>query len=424
MTHSFDFKNKMNMNTQANMQDNSNVVKTRQYMKLNELSKAVSLSVMLSLGVWVTFPAMAANNDKPSNEQADSVASTVNQSKKGLDSEAEHGLEPVQLTPAQRAMAGIEVVKLASQTFSLEAVATASLVVDRNRTVVLAPQLEVLVEKRHVLPGQEVVKGEPLLTLGGSAVAQAQSTYVTAAADWNRIKSMSKNAVSASRRLQSQVSAELARATLQALQMTDEQITGLEKNPNTIGRYQLLAPINGRVQQDIAELGQVIVGGTPLMQLTDESYLWVDAQLTPDQAEGISVGNVALVKVGKKTVEAKIIGRSHEFNSQTRTEKVVLSFDNTGHELHAGQFAEIYLPDAKEGGIVVPDSALTRSNDGDWQVYTEEPEGFVSHEIKLIESQRGMNLIRGIKPDSNVVISGAFFLASERSKTGFDADGH
>ncbi|WP_298776421.1 efflux RND transporter periplasmic adaptor subunit [uncultured Shewanella sp.] len=424
MKHSFDVNNKMNMNTQANIQNMSDMRPMRNPIKLSGLSKIVSLGLMLNLGGLMTFPVMAADSEQSNAVQSSPVTPQVSQSKTGLDSEAEHGLEPVQLTPAQRKMAGIEVVKLAEQTFSLEAVATASLVVDRNRTVVLAPQLEVLVEKRHVLPGQEVVKGDPLLTLGGFAVAQAQSTYVTAAADWNRIKRMSKNAVSASRRLQSQVSAELARATLQALQMTDEQITNLEKNPNIIGSYQLLAPINGRVQQDIAELGQVIVGGTPLMQLTDESYLWVDAQLTPAQAEGVNVGNVAMVKVGNQTVEAKIIGRSHEFNSQTRTEKVVLSFDNKGHELHAGQFAEIYLPDAKEGGIVVPDSALTRSNDGDWQVYTEEPEGFVSHEIKLIESQRGMNLIRGIKPNSNVVISGAFFLASERSKTGFDADGH
>ncbi|WP_119967726.1 efflux RND transporter periplasmic adaptor subunit [Shewanella japonica] len=328
------------------------------------------------------------------------------------------------LTDRQQQMAGIEVMSLSSSTFNLDDVATATLIVDRDHTVTLAPQLDVRVLKRHVVPGQLVNKNQVLLTLGGAAVAQAQADYITAAAEWNRVKQMSKNTVSESRRLVAKVQAELTRANLEALSMTALQINQLITKPESIGRYQLLAPINGRVQQDVAMIGQVSAGGSPLMQLTDESHLWVEAQLSAHQAAGINNGDKALVRVNEISIEGTIIGRSHELDLVTRTEQVLVSIDNSEYGLHAGQFAELYLPNSLDGGVVLPDSALTRSSDGHWQVFIQEDDGFEAVEVEVIESQRGMNMVKGIEPRVHVVISGAFLLASELAKAGFDIHNH
>ncbi|MGL5489724.1 MAG: efflux RND transporter periplasmic adaptor subunit, partial [Shewanella sp.] len=320
---------------------------------------------------------------------------------------------------------------------------------DRDKTATLAPQLDVRVQARHVVPGQEVKKGEPLLTLGGAAVAQAQADYINAAAEWSRIKRMSEGAVSVSRRMQAQVDAELKRAILEAIKMTPAQIRALESTPEAIGSYQLLAPIDGRVQQDIAMLGQVFSAGTPLMQLTDESHLWVEAQLTPTQAVNVNVGSPALIQVGDKTLAGKIIGRSHELDSVTRTEQVLVSMPNPDHILHAGQFAELYFADASQNiadaaqnraaasggsgissGIVLPDAALTRSSDGDWQIFIQDEDGFEAIEVELVQRQRGLSLVRGSELDKaqqaqlKVVVEGAFFLASEQAKAGFDIHAH
>ncbi|GIU22445.1 efflux RND transporter periplasmic adaptor subunit [Shewanella sp. MBTL60-007] len=340
------------------------------------------------------------------------------------EEEAEEEAHGIELTAAQLALAKIEVAQLSEQTFSLEDVATATIVVDRDRTVTIAPQVDVRVLKRNVVPGQEVKKGDVLLTLGGVAVAQAQADFINAAAEWSRVKRMSASAVSASRRLQAQVDAELKRATLEAMKMTPAQIKALANAPETIGSYQLIAPISGRVQQDIALLGQIVPAGTALMQLTDESHLWVEAELTPAQAEKVSIGSKTVVKVGDKSMEGTIIGRSHELDSVTRTEQILVAFENAGHVLHAGQFAELYLPDASKGGVILPDSALTRSSDGHWQVFIEGAEGFEALEVEVVERQRGMNLVRGLAKDTKVVISGAFFLASEQAKSGFDIHNH
>ena len=74
--------------------------------------------------------------------------------------------------------------------------------------------------------------------------------------------------------------------------------------------------------------------------------------------------------------------------------------------------------------VILPDSALTRSSDGHWQVFVEGDDGFEALEIEVVERQRGMNLVRGLAKDAQVVISGAFILASEQAKSGFDIHNH
>lgn len=396
---------------------------------LNAITRAMSFGLIMALSSALVMPLVAnasGGHDHTQELPAKSEVIEDDGHDHGAVAEAaeEHGLDALTLTAEQRELAAIKVVNLTEQNFSLEAVATATLVVDRDRTITIAPQVDVRVQKRNVVPGQEVKQGDVLLTLGGVAVAQAQADYINAEAEWSRVQRMSKSAVSASRRLQAQVDAELKRATLEAMKMTPKQIKALASNPENIGSYQLLAPITGRVQQDLAMLGQVIPAGTALMQLTDESHLWVQAELTPTQAEKVSIGSKAIVKVGNKSLEAKIIGRSHELDSVTRTEQVLVSFENAGHVLHAGQFAELYLPDALQGGVILPDAALTRGGDGDWQVFIEDEDGFEAQEVEVVERQRGMNLVRGLAAGSKVVVSGAFFLASEQAKSGFDIHNH
>ncbi|MBV7315292.1 efflux RND transporter periplasmic adaptor subunit [Shewanella sp. NIFS-20-20] len=332
--------------------------------------------------------------------------------------------EGLHLSSAQLALAGIEVMALQDSHFNLDAVATANLIVDRDQTVILAPQLEVRVMARHVAPGQNVSQGQPLLTLGGAAVAQAQAEFINASAEWRRVKAMDNSAVSASRRLQAQVDAELKRAILASLKMTEAQIEALATQPERIGEYQLLAPIAGRVQQDIAQRGQVSAGGQALMQLTNESSLWVEAQLTPAQSSGLTVGSKALVRVDDKLLAATIIGRSHELDSVTRTEQVLARMDNPGHVLHAGQFAELYLTTSEQVGLVLPDAALTRSSDGHWQVFMVKGDAFEAVEVTVSQRQRGMNLVSGLPDEGEVVIAGAFLLASEQAKSGFDIHNH
>jgi hypothetical protein len=82
--------------------------------------------------------------------------------------------------------------------------------------------------------------------------------------------------------------------------------------------------------------------------------------------------------------------------------------------------------------LVVPESALMRSNDGDWQVFIEQNGSFKGQEIELgrtftvtnnsnIEKWRE---ISGVDVGTKVVTAGAFYVSAKIAKGGFDAHGH
>jgi hypothetical protein len=79
---------------------------------------------------------------------------------------------------------------------------------------------------------------------------------------------------------------------------------------------------------------------------------------------------------------------------------------------------------------VLPDAALTRGGDGDWQIFIQDEDGFESIEVEVVQRQRGLSLVRGPELEKaqqaqlKVVVAGAFFLASEQAKAGFDIHAH
>ncbi|MGL5665133.1 MAG: efflux RND transporter periplasmic adaptor subunit, partial [Shewanella sp.] len=190
----------------------------------------LALALMLT-SLTLTTPTFAGEGHDHDAEKVTNKAE-----KSASATEDDHGEQALTFTPAQLELAGVRLLPLSSDSLSfsnlnLDTMATATLVVDRDRTATLAPQLDVRVQARHVVPGQEVKKGEPLLTLGGAEVAKAQAEYINAAAEWSRVRRMSEGAVSVSRRMQAQVDAELKRAILEAIKMTPEQIRTLESTP-------------------------------------------------------------------------------------------------------------------------------------------------------------------------------------------------
>ena len=69
---------------------------------------------------------------------------------------------------------------------------------------------------------------------------------------------------------------------------------------------------------------------------------------------------------------------------------------------------------------------MVRGPDGDWQVFVagDEPGAFAPKKVRLVRSTGGLAVIEGLVPGTEVVVNGAFFLASELAKGGFDPHNH
>ena len=133
------------------------------------------------------------------------------------------------------------------------------------------------------------------------------------------------------------------------------------------------------------------------------------------------------MKSNKQIFKAKVAQISHTLDESTRTTSIRLDVENQNDMLHPGQFvtAEIETS-ASEQALNVPEAAVLRSADGDWEVYVEQDEEgeFKAVEIKLVRVTGGIAIIEGLKVGTPVVTQGAFFVQSELAKSGFEVHNH
>jgi RND family efflux transporter MFP subunit len=212
--------------------------------------------------------------------------------------------------------------------------------------------------------------------------------------------------------------------------MTDEQIDSLLSTKNDIaadGTFSLVATLAGRILHDDFIIGERVEPGRELMVIADESVMWVEARVRPDDAVQISPGTPADISIGDVLIPAKVSQIHHTLDETTRTLAVRLEVENTDDHLHPGMFVNARIQtNNKKQALSVPEAAVLRSPDGDWQVLVEqdEPGEFKAVEVELDYVSDGRAVITGIEPGTRVVTESAFFVQSEMLKSGFEVDDH
>lgn len=333
----------------------------------------------------------------------------------------------LELTADQQAMLNLQVITLQPQTNATQTLTVpAEIISNQYRTWVVPVRIDSQVQSRSATLGQHLKKGEPIATLFSPAMAQLQSDLQVAADAWRRVNNLGRRTVGNQRYLDAQGQYQSLRARAKGYGLDDDAIAAIEAGKSEKGVYTLTAPDDGLVLEDAFQQGQWLTAGSALVTLVDESELWAEAALPPTPGLQIATGTPARVIVGDTTVDGQVIQSGHRLNPVTRTLAVRVAIPNAGHLLHPGMFADVALSlAAPENALTVPEEALTRGSDGDWQLFVEEEPGhYQPVEIQLNGQLANRRIVTGIEPGTRVVTRGAFFLASEMAKSGFDIHNH
>ncbi|NRA72458.1 MAG: efflux RND transporter periplasmic adaptor subunit [Gammaproteobacteria bacterium] len=339
---------------------------------------------------------------------------------------AEHD-EGITFSPEKMAIANIKVVALVPQRYASYVYAPGEIKANGYKSYIVSPRTESVVISRHATLGEHVKKGQPLVTLFSESVGQAQANYRVAYNEWQRIKKLGKKTVSGTRLLASETDFIAASSRLKAFGLTTQAISDVVKNNSSnFGQYTLIAHRGGAVLSDDFSQGQRVAPGDALMVLADEDDLWVEARVSPNKDLNLPIGSKAILKLGEQNFVATVIQEAHTIDPITRTRIIRLSVKNPDDKLHPGMFVDVNFSFAtSESVIAVPQSALTRSRDGDWVVFVEDHPGeFEAVEIELGRTLGELTEIKGLAPNTRIVIKGAFFVASEIAKGGFDPHNH
>ncbi len=342
-----------------------------------------------------------------------------------------HGEEAsdVELTAAQRAMAGIETMVVKRSSLGEAITSPGEVMLDAYRTTRITPRIPAQVMERHVRLGDHVRKGEPLITLSSVEMAEAQGDLMEANVELRRVKKLGRKVVSEKRYVAAQIAWQQAYARVSAYGMTKKQIDSLIRTGDAsraTGEFQLLSFQDGTVISDDFVVGELVEPGHLLMEISDESVLWVEARLTPDSAARVTLGSPARIQVGNRWLDGKVVQARHTLDETTRTLALHLEVANPDDSLHPGQFVNVVIEGKeKREGIVVPVAAVLRSPDGDWQLFVETAPGrFEPQEVKVLATAGDRMLIEGIAEGTTIVGEGAFFVQSQMAKGGFDPHNH
>ncbi len=374
----------------------------------------------------------------------------------GKHSDDHREVSALSLTAQQIHLANIRVAQLTPRHMTQKLYAPGEIQANGYTSYFVSPRVESVIVKRHAILGEHVEKGQPLVSLFSEAVAVAQAAYRIAYADWQRAKKVGDDVISQSQLLSAETAHRVAFSRLRAYGLTAQAIKQVIENTGSIlGEYRLRAERSGAVLSDDFHQGQRVTAGDEIMVLTDESELWIEARLAATNQVILTKGTQAQVVLasdeGQVSYRAQVIQESHTIDAKTRTRIVRLKVNNTNHQLHPGMFVDVYFSLLSEQPIlVVSETALLRSGDGDWHVYTQvqaeqehshdegmhtqEKVTFVAQQVELGQiyrtfsqkSQQWLNWreISGIAKNTKVVMSGAFFIASQSAKSGFDAHNH
>ncbi len=346
----------------------------------------------------------------------------------GHEDEPEEGV--VELSEDSLTVAGIKISILTMELIPEFISAPGEVQLDQYASAEVTPLVDAVIVKRHARLGDEVEAGQPLVTLASVDVAVAQGELKVGATEWQRIRNLGRTAVGARRYIEAEVAYEQARLKLSVYGLDEKQIEAVasQRLKDTLGQFQLNAPVPGTVLRDDFRVGQRIEAGQSLFLIADENRIWVEANLSPDQARNVDIGMLVRVKMGAHWHDGWVIQKHHLLEEQTRTVPVRIAVEPDNEHHHAGEFVQVVitLPVASgEPALVVSESALMRDDEGKWTVFVEFKAGhFKQTRIRRGRARGGKVPISGIAAGSSVVTEGAFYLAAELAKSGFDIHNH
>lgn len=303
----------------------------------------------------------------------------------------------------------------------------AKVTIPSNQVFIISTQMPAMVTRIWAGTGDNVRKGQPLLTLESAALADTQRSLQQARLQ-NQLASQAlardeslwkEGIISESRLFETRAKASEARAMLaertEALRlsgMSGEQARKIMNQGSVSSSLTLLAPIDGVVIEKTAEAGLWIAASTPLFKVAKLSPLSLEIQVPATLARNIQVGTELEVPAYAASGKITAVGRSLSNNSQSVLVRATL--DKGIENLNVGQFVEatIRMQAGKISQWQIPNQAIARIT-GQPTIFISTPSGFRAQSISILSEGQQTSVISGpLKGDEKIAVQGVSSLKS------------
>lgn len=203
---------------------------------------------------------------------------------------------------------------------------------------------------------------------------------------------------------------------LLALGVGGNQLEDLARTGKYVTSIEMRSPVTGLVLTRGVSPQQRVDKGTEMFKVADLSRVWIVADVFPAEAQYIKPGMRARIRLPQQNqvFEATVNDVPPVFNAATRTLKVRLEVENPEYVLRPEMFVDVEFLVSFPPAITVPADAVLDSG--------RRKTVFVAHENGFFEPRSvatgwrfgdRVEIVEGLMPDEQIVISGNFLIDSE-----------
>lgn len=258
-------------------------------------------------------------------------------------------------------------------------------VVSAPRVSRLSPRVDGLIDVVEVDAGDRVREGQVLArlddrlavlaerrlqaTVTEARVARDEAQRLLAEAE----RLVARGNIPASQAESRRAEAAQAEAALARLQAEAAEVSERRQ------RHVLVAPYPGTISARLAEAGEWVATGTPLLELVDLDGLRIDVQAPQDSYTRLQTDAAAVIHVDalpEGSLRGRVLARVPQARPDARTYLLRLALDEAGEDLVPGMSVRVELP-LREGqrAVSVPRDAVLRRADGSASLWTVDRSG-------------------------------------------------
>jgi cobalt-zinc-cadmium efflux system membrane fusion protein len=374
----------------------------------------------------VHFSAKAASSDKETpGSSAGGTGSSTGGTARGSNTDS------LELSDAQ--LGEISLGTVSERSFPIQAEAVGNIDFNEDMAAQVFPPYQGRIVKLFAMMGDNVKRGQPLLTIESPDLIQADSTLVAAAGVLDltthvleRARQLSAVQGIAEKDLQQAISdQQTAEAALNAAR---NAVAVFGKSPSEIDRmvktriidpYLVVpSPITGRVTARTAAPGDFVQpGAVPApYSVADISRIWMNASVTESDMPLVRKGQpirVSVMALPGRVFDGEISMVGSSVDPQLHHGLVRAEIEDPKHELLPGMFASfVIVTGAPVSGLAVPADGVVREGNGTMTVWlATDGHHFAKRTVKVGLQDAGFDqIVEGVGPGARIVTKGAVYL--------------
>lgn len=341
--------------------------------------------------------------------------------------------QSVRITPEQGAALGLQCVEVTPQTEPTTLQINGTTAYNPSTLTRIRSRFKCLVSKVYPSLGQEVKKGEPLVELFSTDLAEAKGLYEERYAQWEhdraqyeRVKPLyDQRAISEkdyydalNDERKSRLEYKVARDNLIVFGLSEQEIENLPNEDGSKKAHMTLrSPADGLVIERAVVVGNLYDENDVMMVIAPMDRLWVVGNVYESDQMKVRVGQRwdITFPFGSGTIHAAVERVDTRVDPVTKTIQIRTTIENPGGRLKADMLVHSTLEVPPVAGhTVVPRVAVVVADDNSYVFVRdpEHPDRFRRRQVQIAEESHDRVIIaRGLGPGDRVVSRGSLIVS-------------